>query len=104
MRLKFVLPLPRFVLHPLTAAAIAAVHLYLAYGHLTKLAAGEVEWEHIWKGFGPLLGAYVFAALTSRRIPTSLRHALPKPNDDTGHSDLVPIPGRLHIPKSFSHE
>jgi hypothetical protein len=78
MRLRFVLPLPRFVLHPLTSGTIAAVHAYLAYGHLAKLIGGEVEWAHIWKGFGALFGAYVFTALASRRSPGSLQGAIPK--------------------------
>ena len=68
MRLRFVLPLPRFVLQPMTSAIIAAVHLYLSYGHLAKLIGGEVTWFHIWKGFGALFGAYIFAALASRRF------------------------------------
>jgi hypothetical protein len=68
MRLGFVLPLPRFVLQPLTAVVIAAVHVYLAFGHLSHLFGGEVEWTHIWKGFGALGGAYVFAALASRGL------------------------------------
>ena len=42
MQLKFALPLPRFVLHPLTAVIIGIVHVYLASGHLFKLVAGEV--------------------------------------------------------------
>jgi hypothetical protein len=66
VRSGFVLPLPRFVLHPLTALAIAALHVYLAAGHLAELAADDVEWTHFWKGFGALAGAYVFAALASR--------------------------------------
>ena len=66
--LRFVLPLPRFVLHPLTAIFIAAVHVYLAYGHVSELIAGQVEWTHLWKGFGALGGAYVFAALASRAL------------------------------------
>ena len=45
MRSRFVLPLPRFILHPLTAVALAAVHVYLAVGHLTELAAGHLEIE-----------------------------------------------------------
>ena len=49
----------RFVLHPLTAVALAAVH---------ELATGNVEWTHIWKGFGALFGAYVFAALAMRGL------------------------------------
>lgn len=60
------LPLPAFVLHPLTAVVIAAVHVYLAFGHLSQLFGGDVQWTHIWKGFGALGGAYVFAALASR--------------------------------------
>lgn len=62
----FVLPLPRFVMQPLTAAFIAVVHLYLSAGHLQQLFGGDVQWTHIWKGFGALGGAYVFAALASR--------------------------------------
>ena len=68
MRLGFVLPLPRFVLQPFTALVIAAVHLYLGAGHLSHLFGGEVQWTHIWKGFGALGGAYVFAALASRAL------------------------------------
>jgi hypothetical protein len=63
---RVVLPLPAFVLHPYTALIVAAVHVYLASGHLTELFGGEVEWTHIWKGFGALAGVYVFAALASR--------------------------------------
>jgi hypothetical protein len=64
------LPLPAFVLHPLTSLILAVVHMYLATGHLTELVAGRVEWTHLWKGFGALAGAYVFAALASRRAPS----------------------------------
>jgi hypothetical protein len=78
MRLRFVIPLPRFVLHPLTAVTIAAVHVYLAYGHLAKLIGGEAEWVHIWKGFGALFGAYVFTALASRRPTESAEGTIPK--------------------------
>jgi hypothetical protein len=63
------LPLPRFVLHPLTALLIAVLHVYLSFEHLSKLFGGDVEWTHIWKGFGALAGAYVFAALASRGLP-----------------------------------
>jgi hypothetical protein len=66
--LRAVLPLPAFVLHPLTAVVIACMHVYLAAGHLLKLFDGEVTWTNIWKGFGALAGAYVFAALGSRGI------------------------------------
>lgn len=76
MRVPFVLPLPRFVLHPITAVIIAVVHVYLAFGHLSQLFGGDVQWTHIWKSFGALGGAYVFAALASRglvsRFPSSL--------------------------------
>ena len=68
MPFKFVLPLPRFVFHPLTAGTIAAIHIYLAYGHLAMLATGHVEWVHMWKGFGALAGAYVFTALALRGL------------------------------------
>ena len=62
MSLRFVLPLPRFVMRPYTAVVISLVHLYLGIGHLGKLFAGEIEWTHSWKGFGAIGGAYVFAA------------------------------------------
>ena len=51
---RFVIPLPSFVLRPLTAAVIAAVHVYLAAGHLWHLMVGDVQWTHCWKGFGAL--------------------------------------------------
>jgi len=54
------------VLQPFTAVVVAAVHVYLAAGHLWPLFGGDVQWTHIWKGFGALGGAYVFAALASR--------------------------------------
>jgi hypothetical protein len=63
---SFVLPLPGFVLHRYTAVVIAAVHIYLSFGHLSKLFGGDLEWTHFWKGFGSLGGAYVFAAMASR--------------------------------------
>ena len=66
MPFRTVLPLPAFVLHPLTAVVVAAVHVYLAFGHLSELFGGDIQWTHIWKGFGALAGAYVFAALASR--------------------------------------
>ena len=68
MRWGFVLPLPGFVLRPITAVVIAIVHVYLAVGHLSMLFGGDVQWTHIWKGFGALAGAYVFAALASRGL------------------------------------
>ena len=66
MTFRYVLPLPRWVLHPFTAVAIAAVHVYLAIEHLLPLFAGDIQWTHVWKGFGALGGAYVFAALALR--------------------------------------
>ena len=65
---RFALPLPAFVLHPFTALLIGAVHVYLAAGHLSKLFGGPIHWTDIWKGFGALAGAYVFAALASRGL------------------------------------
>ena len=62
------LPLPGFVLNPITALIVAIVHIYLSFGHLAKLFGGDVQWTHIWKGFGALAGAYVFAALASRGL------------------------------------
>jgi hypothetical protein len=75
MRFRFVLPLPAFVLHPLTAVVVAAVHVYLAAGHLSQLIGGDVQWTHFWKGFGALGGAYVFAALASRGLARQSRSA-----------------------------
>ena len=49
MPFRTALPSPAFVLRPITAAVIAAVHVYLAAGHLSRLIGGEVEWTHIWK-------------------------------------------------------
>ena len=40
---RFVLPLPGFVLRPRTAVVIAAAHVYLAAGHLSRLIAGEIR-------------------------------------------------------------
>jgi len=66
---SFTLPLPAFVLHPLTAVGISVLHVYLAVGHLSKLfGGGPIQWTDIWKGFGALAGAYVFAALASRGL------------------------------------
>jgi hypothetical protein len=68
MRWRSALPLPGLVLHPFTALVIAIVHVYLSFGHLAKLFGGEIQWIHIWKGFGALAGAYVFTALASRGL------------------------------------
>jgi hypothetical protein len=62
------LPLPAFVLHPLTALGLAVLHAYLALGHLSKLSLGTMRWTDIWKGFGALAAAYVFTALASRGV------------------------------------
>jgi len=67
MKFPFVLPLPAFVLQPIASIVVAAIHIYLALGHLTQLFGGDIKWEHIWKGFGALAGAYVFAALASKK-------------------------------------
>ena len=75
---RHALPLPTFILHPLTALVIAIVHVYLASGHLLKLFSGEVTWTIIWKGFGALAGGYVFAALASRGLA---RHPIGTKND-----------------------
>ncbi len=66
MNNRFILPLPAFVLHPLTALFLGAIHIYLATGHLSKLFGGSIYWTDIWEGFGALAGAYIFAALASR--------------------------------------
>lgn len=68
MSVRNALPLPAFVLHPLTALVITCLHVYLAAQHLSKLFGGEITWTNIWKGFGALAGAYVFAALASRGL------------------------------------
>ena len=79
MRFGFVLPLPAFVLHPLTSVAIAGVHLYLAAEHLFQLFGGDVLWTHIWKGFGALGGVYVFAALASKGLARERTRPLHSP-------------------------
>ena len=103
MRHDFVLPLPRFVLHPFTAASIAVVHVYLAFGHLSKLFGGEVQWAHFWKGFGALFGAYVFAALASRRVAKPLQRGNPRAGD-VEKSGSVSVPGRAPVPASSTCE
>ena len=68
VRSASLLPLPSFILRPFTSVVVAVVHVYLALSHLVPLFAGDVSWTHIWKGFGALAGAYVFAALASRGL------------------------------------
>lgn len=63
---SFVPPLPGWVLHRYTAIVIAGAHVYLSFGHLSDLVGGDLQWTHVWKGFGSLGGAYVFAALATR--------------------------------------
>jgi len=70
------LPLPAFVLHPLTALGLAVLHSYLAVGHLSKLSLGSMLWTDIWKGFGALAAAYVFAALASRGLARTQKPAV----------------------------
>jgi hypothetical protein len=60
--------LPSFILRPFTSGIVAVVHVYLSLSHLVPLFGGDVSWTHIWKGFGALAGAYVFAALASRGL------------------------------------
>jgi hypothetical protein len=90
MPFRLVLPLPGFLLHPITALVIACVHLYLSAGHLVNLFGGDVQWTHIWKGFGALGGAYVFAALASRGLvrrkeqPLQTAHYGTRPTPDLG--------------------
>jgi len=103
MRNNFVLPLPRFVLHPFTAAFIAVVHVYLAYGHLSKLFAGPVAWTDFWKGFGALFGAYVFAALASRRFAKPLPRGIPS-QANVEKSGRVSVAGRAQVAASPTRE
>ena len=103
MRHNFVLPLPRFVLHPFTAAFIAAGHLYLAYGHLSNLIAGPVTWTDFWKGFGALFGAYVFAALASHRFAKPLQRAIPG-EEDVEESGGASFPRRVPVAGAASRE
>lgn len=65
------LPLPAFVFHPLSSVFLAVLHVYLAAGHLLNLFSGSIHWTDIWKGFGALVGAYVFVALASRGLARS---------------------------------
>ena len=68
MKWRTALPLPQFVMHPFMGLVIAAIHVYLNFGHISRLFGGDVHWTHIWKGFGALAGAHVFAALASRGL------------------------------------
>jgi hypothetical protein len=87
-RLRGVLPLPRFVWHPLTALIVAGVHVYLAAGHLSRLFGGAgVSWTDVWKGFGALAGAYVFTALASRSLPRQRASAIS--GEDTDRQSMA---------------
>lgn len=103
MRRNFVLPLPRFILHPLTASTIAAVHVYLAYEHLSKLVVGDAEWVHVWKGLGALFGAYVFAALALHRAAKPLQRIIVK-EADVENSDRVSLTGQIPVATNFSQK
>jgi hypothetical protein len=70
------LPLLAFVLHPLTTLGLAVLHTYLAVGHLRKLSLGSMHWTDMWKGFGALAAAYVFAALASRGLARAQKPAV----------------------------
>jgi hypothetical protein len=89
------LPLPRFVLHPLTAMAIA----------VTPRLSGRRSCgvTHIWKGTGALFGAYVFAALASRRAAKPLRRTIVK-ECDVENSDRVSVPGQVPVATNFSQK
>jgi hypothetical protein len=102
MQLSFSLPLPRFIFHPLTVGIIVVVHLYLAYGHLAALTAGQVEWVRMWKGFGALFGAYVFAALATRRAPKSQASTIEK--NCVVDPVRVSVRGRLPVSANSSLE
>jgi len=85
------LPLPSFILRPLTSGVVAVVHVYLAISHLVPLFAGDVNWTHIWKGFGALAGAYVFAALASRGLVWRSHEQLEiDPRIGRGHRRPIP--------------
>jgi len=57
------LPLPRFVRSPIFFLGLAALHLYLAGGHILALLGSAVTWTDLWKGLGATAGAYYFIAL-----------------------------------------
>ena len=94
MTFRYVLPLPRWVLHPFTAVAIAAVHVYLAIEHLLPLFAGDIQWTHVWKGFGALGGAYVFAALALRGLAATRGRTK---EDQNGRNGVSTNPGQESI-------
>lgn len=61
------LPLPGLVTGRPFCLLLAAIHFWLGCGHLGALARGALAWTHVWKGFGAVLGAYVFVALALGR-------------------------------------
>jgi len=54
---NFVFPLPRFVLHPFTAASIAALHVDLAFVRLSKVFGGEVPRMYDMRTLGQIGGS-----------------------------------------------
>ena len=90
------LPLPRFIFHPLIAWIIAAIHIYFAAKYLLLLFGGDISWANTWKGFGALFGAYVFAALASRRKLFFGKFL----NSSWAMGDrlLLPVPGFVMLP------
>jgi hypothetical protein len=121
MRPNFVLPLPRFVLHPFTAAFIAAVHVYLAYGHLSKLFGGEVHdgmqigrtscSNFLANTFRVLLTAAAYVLMQELRLHlTPTRHARAQVSTLREHflklgAQVVVSVRRivLHLPRSFPY-
>lgn len=67
MNKRFDLPLPKLASDPRLFWLLAVLHLYLAFGHLLPLLAGETTWENVWKSGGALLAVYWFAALAHNR-------------------------------------
>jgi len=83
MAFPFVLPLPGWVLHPFTSLLLGGIHVYLGVDHLSHLFGGEVQWVHIWKGFGAIAGAYIFAALATRGV-ARVKNRYPAEDGETG--------------------
>jgi hypothetical protein len=74
MSKRLTLPLPAFVLHPLTALVIAAIHVYLASGHLQNYSVALSN--GLTSGKGSALASRGIAARSDRqRTDTRLRNA-----------------------------